>query len=152
MGRRLTRWRTRAVRRIAAVAVVSSLLSMSGSPAGAAWPIALAPGSAGQSQAGELAVPTGVTATCVSATATTIRVEWTALPGATRYDVLQSTTAPGTSGFSTVAAGLNSASWTGGSRASGFTYYYQVVAVTGGWSSSPSTTTSPRTVSGGTCS
>jgi hypothetical protein len=146
------RQRPRAIRRVAAVVVVTGLFSVLGSPAGAAWSVALAPGSAGESRAGTLPVPSGVTATCVSATATTLRVDWAALPGATRYDVLQSTTVPGTGGYTTVAAGINNSSWTSGSRSSGFTYYYQVVAVTGGWSSSPSTTTSPRTVSGGTCS
>jgi hypothetical protein len=55
--------------------------------------------------------------------------------------------------FSTVATGVSGTSWTSGTLANGYNYYYEVTAVAGSWSSAASTPYTPRRyVAGGACS
>lgn len=90
--------------------------------------------------------PTGVTSACASALLSSdITVTWAAASHATSYTVLQSTTSA-TSGFTSVATGVTSTSWTSGSLALG-TYYYEVAADAGAnWASPASSSTAGITV------
>jgi hypothetical protein len=137
--------------RAAALALVTALVAAPAAPAGAAWVAALAGGSKGKAAAGSLSAPTGLVASCVSGTGTTIRVTWSAAARATSYTVLQSTTSE-TAGFTNIATGVTGTTWTSPARADGFNYYYKVATVTGNWSSAASLSTPRRYIASGNCS
>ena len=83
--------------------------------------------------------PTTVSATTGSCGAQ-INVSWSAVSGATSYEVLRSTTSGGT--YTVIANGITTTSYTDASSlTSGVTYYYKVRAVNSGGSSANSTST-----------
>jgi hypothetical protein len=77
--------------------------------------------------------PTGVTATCTSSLATTVNVNWTAVPQASSYTVDESTTSA-TSGYTAAATGVVGTSWTSPSLTTG-DYWFEVNADKAGVSS-----------------
>lgn len=79
------------------------------------------------------AAPTGLAATTGNAQ---IALSWSASTGATSYTVLRSTT--NGSGYSAIATGISTASYTDSKVTVGKTYYYVVEAVDAGGTSAPS--------------
>jgi kumamolisin len=73
-----------------------------------------------------------------SSSNTTILASWTASPGAASY-TLERSTASSTTGFSAVASGIATTSYTDGGLTPGTTYYYKVQAVNSAGSSPFST-------------
>jgi hypothetical protein len=116
------------------------------------WAVAVAGGSAAHAEAGALAPPTGVTGNCGNGqNKTSVVVSWTAAAHAGGYNILQSTISA-TTGYATVASGVTGLSWTSPAGSSGTTYWYEVVAVTGSWTSGASSATAARTISANSCS
>jgi fibronectin type 3 domain-containing protein len=72
--------------------------------------------------------PTGLQATAGNAT---VALNWTAVAGATSYNVYRATTSGG-EGSTALATGLTSASYTDNAVTNGTTYYYEVTAVESG--------------------
>ncbi|HMC40354.1 MAG TPA: hypothetical protein VKI19_11875 [Acidimicrobiales bacterium] len=80
----------------------------------------------------------------------TIIVSWSAVGHSSSYKVYESTTSA-SSGFALVASQVASTSWTTASLSSA-TYWFEVASAVGtGWTSSTSTTTAPRTITGSNC-
>lgn len=134
--------------------VVTSLVCwflLGASALAAGWTIALHSGSTSEARSSTApAAPTGVTSACVSGTSTTVKVTWSAVTHASTYTVSESTTSA-TSGYSVVAPGLATASWTSAALASG-SYWFEVTATVGSsWISASSSATAKRTISGGRC-
>jgi hypothetical protein len=138
---------------VSAVVIAATIVVAAG-PAGATtWLVSLGPGSAGEAQAlGAPAAPTGVTAACGTGTnKLKITVSWSAVPKATSYTVYESTTSS-TSGFSAVASGVTTTSWTSANLATGHKYWFEVAALIGSkWTSVPSSSTGSSTVNGSGC-
>ncbi len=110
------------------------------------WTNALSAGSSAQTRAQSLpAAPTGTTATCATTTSSKITVTWSRVANASSYKVWDSTTSA-TGGYSVVASGLNTTSWTSGSLSSG-NYWFEVSASIGSnWPSANSPATGETTV------
>lgn len=75
--------------------------------------------------AAPLTAPTGLT---ISAANGAISLSWSAVSGATSYNIYRSTTAGG-EGATPIATGVTSANFTDNTVASGHTYYYKITAV-----------------------
>ncbi|MGO8871220.1 MAG: hypothetical protein ACLQPH_07420 [Acidimicrobiales bacterium] len=88
--------------------------------------------------------PTGVTGTCTSSTGKSIVVAWTALAHATSYSVYDSTTSS-SSGFAVIVSSVSGTSWTSGSLTAS-TYWFEITAHVGNWTSTNSRSTSPRVI------
>jgi hypothetical protein len=102
--------------------------------------------------AGVLVAPTGVTGTCGNGqNKTSVVVTWTGAAHATSYTIMQSTTSA-TTGYSTAASGVTGLSWTSPAGSSGTTYWYEVVAVAGSWSSGASSASAAHTIGSNSCS
>ncbi len=102
--------------------------------------------------AGPPSAPTGLTATAGDGS---VALSWTASSGASSYTVLESTSSGGT--YSSVASGITGTTYTVTGLTNGTTYYFEVEAVNGSGTSSPSgsasatpsaATTPPATPSG----
>lgn len=101
---------------------------------------------------GPPSAPTGLTATAGDGS---VALSWTASSGASSYTVLESTSSGGT--YSSVASGITGTTYTVTGLTNGTTYYFEVEAVNGSGTSSPSgsasatpsaATTPPATPSG----
>ncbi len=116
------------------------------------WLETLAPGSNAESHAqAQPSAPTGLSASCTSATAKTIKVTWGAVTHATSYSVYKSTTSS-TTGYSLAASGVTGTSWTSATL-SNATYWFQVAVVVGtNWVSPNSAAPASRTISSSGCS
>lgn len=135
-----------------AISGLAATLALGTQPASAtAWVVGVASGTSGEAQArGAPSTPSGVTSTCTSAVATTVRVSWNAATNATSYSVYSSTTSS-SSGYSLYASGVSATSYTTGSLATG-TYWFEVAAYTGtNWASSNSAATAARTIAVAVC-
>ena len=135
----------------AAAAVVVALMAVPAVPASAGvWKAGVAAGSKGKARADFLTAPTGVVASCVSPTGTSVKVTWTAATGrAPGYTVLQATDSTPYTAVATVTG----TSWTSGSLTNGFNYYYEITTTAGSkWTSAPTDPTPRRYVAGGACS
>jgi hypothetical protein len=128
-----------------AVVVVVALTGASNAAA-TSWSVIVGPGSRGQATAQPLPVaPAGAAAACSSVIGTTVQVTWDAIPHATAYTVLHSTTSA-TAGFTPIATGVTSTSWTSGPLASG-NHWFEVIAVIGtNWASPASAATAQRSI------
>jgi hypothetical protein len=130
--------------RLAAL-VVGAGLAFGAASVGAATNWASISASGGRAQARMLtaAAPTGVTASCASATTDKVTVSWAAASHATGYTIYKKKT----SGSYTSAASVTTTSWTSGALTSG-RYTFEVATSIGTkWTSSKSSATSPaRTV------
>ena len=85
------------------------------------------------SSSGTLAAPTGLSVTALSSSAV---LSWTALTGATSYNIQRATSLDGT--YTTIATGITGTTYTDSTAASGTTYYYRISASSSsgaGWSS-----------------
>lgn len=136
-------------KRMLIVVAACGLLS---SPAlASSWTTGLATGSSGEAAAGPPpTAPTGVSSSCVSPLQANVTVSWAAVTHASSYTVYDSTTSQST-GYSVIAAGVTSTSWTSGTLANG-TYWFEVVAVVGNnWTSPNSLPTASRTILLVTC-
>lgn len=141
------RARRRGIIAIAAVIALlaGSLRSALPADAASAWTVGLGTGTA-QAHAQALNAPTNVTATCTNPTLVrTITVSWTAVTHAS-YTIYQSTTSA-TTGYSAVATGVSTTSWTSGTLTANKTYWYEAAAVIGtNWTSPNSSPTTGRTI------
>jgi hypothetical protein len=129
--------------------LVVSLLDQVQPAAATNWSVALNTGSGGEVASMATSPPTGVTAACPSSTGYTIKVSWTASTHATSYAIYQAkstTTTPGT--YSSAQTGVTGTSWTTGTLATGYNYWYEVATVYGkNWTSAKSTATGETTIS-----
>ena len=135
-------------RRIAAAAAVAiGTLSAGGGALASNWAVLLASGSTAQSQSLTLSAPTSVAAACTASNQKTIIVSWAAVAHAASYTVFQSTTSALT-GYSQVATGVATTSWTSASLATGKQYWYEVTVTVGtNWISVKSAATGSTTIS-----
>jgi hypothetical protein len=134
-----------------AVAVAVILLCGTVTAAAAGWTVGAAGGSNAHSRGGTLVPPTGLSTVCgTGPNKDKVTVSWAAAPQATSYSILQSSTSA-TTGYSTVATGVAATTWTSPSLANG-SYWFEVVTVTGNWSSAGSTATAQRTITSSACS
>jgi cellulose 1,4-beta-cellobiosidase len=95
-----------------------------------------------------VAAPTGVSGSASQATVagnSTVTLHWTAVSGATSYQVKRATTSTGT--YTTVATGLTATSYTQSVTANNNVYYYRVDAVVGSTVSADSATATVSAVS-----
>ncbi len=115
--------------------------------AATAWLVRLAVGSSGQAKAQAIpAAPAGLTASCPAPTTSkTVKLVWTAVTHATSYTVYQSTTSA-TAGFTSVATGVATATWTSGTLAAAIYWYKVTVTMGSNWVSAQSTATSQATI------
>jgi hypothetical protein len=114
--------------------------------AASVWVVQLRSGSSGEAKADVTpSAPGTVAAACTSATVKTIKVTWAAVTHALSYTVYQSTTSA-TTGFSAVASGVATTSWTSGNLTAGH-YWYEVTATVGAnWQSAKSTASGSTTI------
>jgi fibronectin type 3 domain-containing protein len=91
----------------------------------------------GEVSAAPVAPPSAPTGVAATAGNTQIGLRWTAVAGATSYNVYRGTT-PGGEGASPVATGITTPSFTDTGLTDGTTYYYRVTAVNLGGESGPS--------------
>lgn len=134
---------------VAAVGLVM-VFALAG-PAAASWGVGLVSGSRALSAAsGAPAAPPGLTSTCTSANATTVKLSWSAVGQATSYSVFDSTT--GVAGtYLAVAAGIPTTGYTTGALAVG-THFFEVEAVSGAnWPGAKSAPAAGRLIGLGTC-
>jgi cellulose 1,4-beta-cellobiosidase len=110
------------------------------------WTVGLGPGTSGQAQSVSLpAAPAIVTAAC--GTSTRVTITWSAVTGATSYNVYESATSS-TTGYTVASSGLTTTSWKSGKLAAG-TYWFEVAATagTGGaWVGANSTAAGPLVI------
>jgi hypothetical protein len=133
--------------RLAVMTFVVLATSLSATAASASnWSTTLNSSSAGQARSSATATaPTGVTATCTASNQKTVVVSWVAVSHA-KYSVYQSSTSSST-GFTVVASGVATTSWTSASLPTGLTYWYKVSATIGSnWTSSMSTASTGRLI------
>jgi hypothetical protein len=137
------------------VALTAALIGVCAVALATTWTIALQTGSSGEahSQAAP-AAPKGVTAVCTSGTAKTVKVSWTADPGAKNYTVADATVAS-TGPYTSIVTGQTGTSYTTAALTAGKSYWFEVLMVPtdAAWPSSPySAPTSPaRVISSGGC-
>jgi hypothetical protein len=93
------------------------------------------------------AAPTGLTATTVSSSQ--INLTWSAVSGATSYNVYRSTTAGG-EGSTPIATGITATSWSNTGLAASTRYYYKVAAVNAAGTGAQSSEVSAITQASGT--
>ncbi len=143
-ARAVTRWKL-------AFGVILAWGALSAAALASTWTIALHSGSAGESEGStKPAAPTGVTASCVSSTQQKVTVTWSAVAHASTYTVYDSTTSS-SSGYSVIASGVTTSSWTSGTLSTG-SYWFEVVAVVGSnWASAKSAATAQRTIASSSC-
>jgi hypothetical protein len=134
--------------------VALSVFTLSGG--GTAWATTWSVGlgaSAGEGQGGGLpaSAPASPTSSCPGLSPT-VKVTWTAVTAPSQgnpvisYTVLQSHTSS-SSGYSAVATGVTTTSWTSGNLSAG-SYWFEVAAVYGSnWQGSSSAATAQRTIS-----
>jgi cellulose 1,4-beta-cellobiosidase len=111
------------------------------------WIVVLQTSSAGEGHAQALpSAPASVAASCSSPTTSqTIKVTWGSVTHATTYTVYDSTTSA-TGGFSSVATGVTTTSWTSETLSTG-NYWFKVGASVGThWSSAKSAASSESTI------
>jgi hypothetical protein len=122
--------------------VVAVLLAATSSGAAVHWVTTLAAGSTARAKATGPAAPTGVTATCVSASTDVVTVTWTAASHATGYTVYESKT----SGSYTSVASVTTLSWTSGALTKA-KYKFEITSSIGTkWSSAKSAASAARTI------
>ena len=133
-------------RRILVTVVVATVFSGAPLAWGSNWIPTLHTGSSGEAKSTAApGAPTGVSATCTSSSAKTVKVAWSAVTHATSYTVSQSSTSA-TSGYSVVATGVTARNWTTGSLSTG-KYWYAVAATVGThWASVHSSGVGSRTI------
>jgi hypothetical protein len=110
------------------------------------WTVSLAAASGGQSQAGTLTAPTGLTSSCSgnqNLNKTPVNLSWLAASHAANYTVSQATSANGT--YTVIATGVAGTTYSTTPATAG-TYYWKVAAANGNWSSPSSGPSPPRTV------
>jgi hypothetical protein len=126
---------------IAAAAVIATPIAA----AAAGWTVPIAASTSGLAQSLLVAAPTGVSAACAApATDKTVTVTWDPVAHAT-YDVYRSSQSA-TAGFALTASGVTTTSWASGRLSPNRTYWFQVVAVVGGWQGPASAATAPLTI------
>lgn len=91
--------------------------------------------------------PGGVTAACnAPTTSKTIKVTWNGVTHAVSYTVFQSTTSA-SSGYSSVASGVTTTSWTSSTLTAGTNYWYEVATIIGShWTSANSSASGESTI------
>jgi len=117
------------------------------SDASTTWSVTLRSGSTAQALSQGLpAAPTGVAAACTGLLLSPkANVTWSAVTHATSYAVFQSSTSS-TSGFSQVASGIVTTSWTSSALGTG-TFWFRVVAYDGtNWAGPQSSSSNSITV------
>jgi hypothetical protein len=133
------------------VALSVFTLSGGGTAGATTWPVGLG-ASAAEGQGGPLptTAPGSPTSSCPGLTPT-VKVTWTAVSEPSNgtpvisYTVLESTTSA-LSGYSPVATGVTTTSWTSGNLAAG-SYWFEVAAVYGThWQGTSSAATAQRTI------
>ena len=109
------------------------------------WAADVSGATASSAQSLAVAAPSNVTSSCPSPTSSkTVKVTWSAISHAS-FAVYQSTTSA-TSGYSLVASGVTTNSWTSGTL-SNSSYWYEVVAYySANWTSAKSAATAQRTI------
>lgn len=142
------RRRRRVRRRRIAVAATTTLLvlGMGGSAVARAAFVGAGASGGNAFAAATVAAPTGLTASggCgLIILGPKVDLAWNAVPGATGYQILRSTTSAG-SGFSVLTT-VTGTTHTDRNVSGNRTYHYRVRMVAGGWSSGPSTTATAST-------
>jgi hypothetical protein len=129
----------------AGVLVMTLLFSIVPASATPSWAILLHTSSTAEAHAQTApSPPSGATAACVSSSQREIKVSWTAVTHATNYTVYESTTSA-SSGYSSAATGVTSATWTSANLAAG-NYWFEVATHVGTtWVSANSSATSEST-------
>lgn len=134
--------------RVAAIAAFLTVSIVAGPHAHASsWNVVATANPTGLAQALTPQPPATVTATCPAPlTDRTITVSWSSADPATSYVVYRSTTSA-TDGFTAIATGVTSTTWTDAALKKG-TYWYAVATVAGSstWISSMSNPTDARTI------
>jgi hypothetical protein len=113
------------------------------------WSVVLETGSRGEAESMTASPPASVAASCVSPSGYTIDISWSAVTHASSYTVYQSKTtssSPGT--YTSAKTGVTGTSWTTGTLATGYNYWYEVVSVySTPWTSAKSTASGETTIS-----
>src|SRR5579871_468861 len=91
--------------------MTAALIGLAPQAAASNWNVALHSGSSGESRSqAKPSAPTGVTATCTSSSAATVKVAWSSVAHATSYSLYESTTSA-SSGYSVVATNVTTTTW-----------------------------------------